>query len=230
MNVEQKGDARVEFSLSFTEIVAQRIHYPQYSARAWLDVLEPALHSPESPQYWRHHSTWEAVRAVVGWHQQLQTVLVARGWPQLQQLWLQHGGPQWDPWGLAVVLEQVQDDVVLREFQTFLHHPLRPNAALWIWAATPALKIWPDFTQCAPVEALDRALRQLEAPAAMPEMPHFWQAWREWVDDPPPDASMAVDSGYPHRLLDTWQYILQKTESEPVVLPSTGGQLSWGFD
>ncbi|PSR20321.1 MAG: hypothetical protein C7B45_15435 [Sulfobacillus acidophilus] len=230
LSLDRKVTPALDWSLSFAEILAQRIRHPEYSARAWMDVLESALKSPETPRDWRHHGTWEAVRAVVGWHRQLETVLASRDWPLVQQVWLQHGGPQWDPWGLAVVLERTRDDIIFREFQTFLHHPIRPNAALWVWAATPTLKTWPDFARCTPIEALDRALRQLESPAVVPEMPHFWHAWREWVDDPPPDGSVAVESIYPHQVVQTWQYALENTEREPLWLPSAGGQLFWELD
>lgn len=167
---------------------------------------------------------------MVGWHRSLQAILASRDWPLVQQVWLQHGGPKWDPWGLAVILEKARDSLVLNEFKTFLHHPIRPNAALWVWVATPEIKTWPDLSPCAPAQALDHVLRRLEPPANIPEMPHFWQAWREWVAEPPPDADVAVDSGYPHRLFHTWQYALQQAESDPVALPGSGGQLSWGFE
>lgn len=179
-------------------------------------MLAPAVEAPDDVRAWRYHGTWEAVRRAIGWHEQLERILVRNGWPDIQALWAAHGGPEWDPWGLAAVLEETPAAAIASRFETRLHHVLRPGAALWVWVATPEIGTWPRLADLSAPVALDRVLRTLVPPDPVPDRPHFWNAWAEWVNDVPPDPDSPLDSLYPAPLLRTWIRALDTTDvAEP---------------
>jgi hypothetical protein len=208
------------------QAIARAISIPRRTPAAWRDLLSDAVAAPHAASAWRHHGTWEAVRAVTGWHRRLENALVAHGWPEVQALWLAHGGPTWDPWGLAVVLGGARASLISAEFASFLHHPLRPNAALWVWVATSRVEVWPDLAGLPPVLALDRVLRTLTAPATIPPAPDFWDAWLDWGNDVPPEPDAPAESLYPSELFDAWRSALDTADvSEPPA--AAGSQLTW---
>lgn len=208
------------------QALADSIARPRYSSEAWRDVLSTAVASPNNAREWRHHVTWEAVRAVTRWHARLRTVLTAHYWHEIQAIWDAHGGPTWDPWGLAVILATVGKDRIEPEFENFLHHPLRPSAALWVWEVTPRVATWPDLSGVPAVLALDQVLRTLKADVPYPRGPHFWHAWTDWVNEEPPDPDLSVRSRYPGAVFEAWTQALEKADtSEPLAI--SGYQLTW---
>ena len=215
-----------EVSDAVYQAIADGIPIPRHTAAAWRDLLAPAVAEPQLARAWRHHGTWEAVRAVTGWHRGLGDILARHHWPEVQALWHRQGGPTWDPWGLAVVLAQTKASTISAEFEIRLHHVLRPSAALWVWAVTPIVENWPSLAGLSPALALDRVLRTLIPPADIPGSPHFWHAWAEWVGDAQPDADTPVTSLYPANLFNSWSVALDMADViEPPAV--AGDQLTW---
>lgn len=208
-------------------ILAESVTVLNFSQAGWQDILQSAVENPDSPQSWRHSSTWEAVRTAVGWHKRLEGVLERIHWPEVQRSWHEHGGPTWDPWGFAVVAEHSQPSTMHLRFEALLHHPIRPNGALWAWALTPVIEEWPRLHGLAPVCALDRVIRSLTPPDVIPGAPNFWNAWKIWMSEPSPHPDDGVSSLYPASLFLAWQRTLDTTDVMPPLTTTSGQQLAW---
>lgn len=194
-----------------------------------LDWLEPAVDFPNHCERWRHNATWDIVREAVRQHQALTRHLQNWEWPSCQSWWLRHGGPQWDPYGLAFATMGRNSDQWASIFANILHHPIQPGLAIWAygaWRSNPRIEDI-DLSEMSPTLAVDCVLRSL-SPEAMGADSTWKMAWQDWVAAEPPDPSEPEPIGrYPTGLVTAWQETLAARDRDNIGPPVKSTQIQW---